>query len=352
MANIMKAMKCEMCDSNDIVKEGDLYVCQNCGTKYEPEAAKKLLVEVDDTSKLANLRTLARRAREENNDENGLKYYEKILELDPNDWEAYFYSAYYKAAGTTIARIAYSMNNLASALDTTFSLAPKEADAELLSASLEVSSLAMKAYGAVLKSYKEFLDIGFDALRNHASEIQANMTSCANLLLTSANNIEKRFDLVSDANAKQAAITQWKRALLFFDSSNKLLSIDSGLSSLDTSGIVEKINEYEPGFSQARAAQVASQTSSFGGCYIATCVYGTYDCPQVWTLRRFRDYSLAETRRGRAFIKAYYAVSPILVKWFGDTDWFKRMWRGSLNRLVAKCKAKGFADTPYEDRNW
>lgn len=27
------------------------------------------------------------------------------------------------------------------------------------------------------------------------------------------------------------------------------------------------------------------------GCYVATCVYGSYDCPEVWTLRRFRDYS-------------------------------------------------------------
>ena len=31
------------------------------------------------------------------------------------------------------------------------------------------------------------------------------------------------------------------------------------------------------------------------GCYVATCVYGSYDCPQVWTLRRFRDNTLAET---------------------------------------------------------
>lgn len=22
-----------------------------------------------------------------------------------------------------------------------------------------------------------------------------------------------------------------------------------------------------------------------GGCYVATCVYGSYDCPEVWTLR-------------------------------------------------------------------
>ena len=46
------------------------------------------------------------------------------------------------------------------------------------------------------------------------------------------------------------------------------------------------------------------------GCYVATAVYGSYDCPQVWTLRRYRDYTLAETWYGRAFIRTYYAISP------------------------------------------
>ena len=32
-----------------------------------------------------------------------------------------------------------------------------------------------------------------------------------------------------------------------------------------------------------------------GGCYVATAVYGSYDCPEVWTLRRYRDYTLAAT---------------------------------------------------------
>ncbi len=89
-----------------------------------------------------------------------------------------------------------------------------------------------------------------------------------------------------------------------------------------------------------------------GGCYVATAVYGSYDCPQVWTLRRYRDYDLAETRRGRAFIKTYYAISPTLVKWFGETEWFKKMWRGKLDSLVRKCQKKGYADTPYSDRVW
>ena len=82
---------------------------------------------------------------------------------------------------------------------------------------------------------------------------------------------------------------------------------------------------------------------------MATCVYGSYDCPEVWTLRRFRDNELAQKRLGRAFIKAYYAVSPTIVKWFGNTNLFKSFWRKRLNRMVSKLQAKGFECTPYDD---
>lgn len=89
-----------------------------------------------------------------------------------------------------------------------------------------------------------------------------------------------------------------------------------------------------------------------GGCYVATAVYGSYDCPEVWTLRRYRDYELAETWHGRLFIKAYYAISPTIVKWFGDTAWFKKMWKGKLDRMVSNLQQKGFENTHYEDRKW
>lgn len=89
-----------------------------------------------------------------------------------------------------------------------------------------------------------------------------------------------------------------------------------------------------------------------GGCYVATCVYGSYDCPQVWTLRRFRDNTLGSTWYGRAFIKVYYAISPTLVKWFGKTKWFKKMWKGTLDRMVKKLQNSGVESTPYEDKKW
>ena len=88
------------------------------------------------------------------------------------------------------------------------------------------------------------------------------------------------------------------------------------------------------------------------GCYVATCVYGSYDCPEVWTLRRFRDNTLAKNIFGRAFIRIYYATSPSVVKWFGKTNWFKKMWHGVLDKMVRHLNDKGVEDTPYNDMEW
>lgn len=86
------------------------------------------------------------------------------------------------------------------------------------------------------------------------------------------------------------------------------------------------------------------------GCYIATCVYGSYDCPQVWTLRRFRDYTLDETWYGRIFIKCYYAISPTLVKWFGNRKWFRTFWKNRLDTMVSKLNNIGIDNTEYSDK--
>ena len=85
------------------------------------------------------------------------------------------------------------------------------------------------------------------------------------------------------------------------------------------------------------------------GCYIATAVYGSYDCPQVWALRRYRDQSLNMTLFGRMLIRSYYAVSPALVRWFGGTKWIYRILRLLLNRLIEELRSHGYADTPYSD---
>ncbi len=85
------------------------------------------------------------------------------------------------------------------------------------------------------------------------------------------------------------------------------------------------------------------------GCYVATCVYGSYDCPEVWVLRRFRDNVLDHSLFGKAFIKLYYLFSPIIVSVFGKSSFFKRFWRKKLDAFVKKLKKAGFSEKPYQD---
>ena len=103
---------------------------------------------------------------------------------------------------------------------------------------------------------------------------------------------------------------------------------------------------------EAQGTTNSANSESGGGCYVATAVYGSYDCPQVWTLRRFRDNTLAETWYGRTFIRVYYAISPTLVKWFGKAAWFKNLWKPTLDHMVEKLNESGVEDTPYDDRVW
>ena len=125
---------------------------------------------------------------------------------------------------------------------------------------------------------------------------------------------------------------------------NELRDTYNQIQNLDPSFDVPMLPSTQP--------MLAQQSSSGGGCYVATCVYGSYDCPQVWTLRRFRDNTLASTWYGRLFIRTYYAVSPTLVKWFGNAGWFRTFWKGKLDRMVARLSEEGVENTPYEDKVW
>ena len=87
-----------------------------------------------------------------------------------------------------------------------------------------------------------------------------------------------------------------------------------------------------------------------GGCYIATAIYGSYDCPEVWTLRRYRDYVLDSTWYGRLFIRIYYAISPTLVKWFGAKVWFRNLFYSPLSKWVKELNRHGFENSPYKDK--
>ena len=109
---------------------------------------------------------------------------------------------------------------------------------------------------------------------------------------------------------------------------------------------------YDEGYETARRNSRRSSTSgsSSDGCYIATAVYGSYDCPEVWTLRRFRDEVLRASVLGRLFIRGYYAVSPGLARHLGSKQLFQKPVKMALDSFVSHLRKAGFRDTPYHGR--
>lgn len=103
----MKQLVCEMCGSTELVKQGGVFVCQNCGTSYSVEEAKKMMVEgtvdvqgtvkVDNSDFIERYLRNARRAKEKTDWEEVEKYYNLVEQNDPENIEAIFYSSYGKA---------------------------------------------------------------------------------------------------------------------------------------------------------------------------------------------------------------------------------------------------------------
>lgn len=349
----MKALTCEMCGSTNLIKKDGVFVCQSCGTQYSVEEAKKMMVEgtvdvkgtvkVDTSDELKNLYEIARRAKDSDNYENAAKYYDMILVKDPQSWEANFYLVYSQAMCCKIAEIANAAQKVHNTYPCIISLIKenvKEEDCMSVVQEItdKVTGLSSMLSEVTIKTFKE---IDGTVQSQFSAEYMNHAFCAANISLLWGDNLyeldkEKYHDNI---------IVVWKNGVDQLGLAlKKCLDVKSSIVLEDV------VKQYENKISQMDTSYVAKNYKA--GCYIATAVYGSYDCPQVWTLRRYRDYTLAETRFGRAFIKAYYATSPTMVKWFGETSWFKSIGRKFLDKKVKKLNDNGVADTRYCDKQW
>lgn len=274
-------------------------------------------------SHIDNLFILARRARSNGDDSAAIRYYEQILVEDPNNWEAVFYSGYCNSASCVIRDIGPAAGQLKNTFVTAFNLVieqdPPNRDEILYQMCDECNALLERLATAAYNHY-----MSYSTVNGANAEYRSRVLECGNACC----GIGDCFYRIND---KRVSTICYKRAVVCWKGQFNLNEV-----------ALSRIREYEPDY----------QPPATGGCYVATAVYGSYDCPQVWTLRRFRDDTLGETWYGRAFIKLYYAISPTLVKWFGNTEWFKRMWRGTLDRMVRDLQEKGVESTPYDDKIW
>lgn len=358
----MKVLQCEMCGSQDLVKDGGVFVCQACGAKYTEDV--KGSVKVDTSDELKNLYEIARRAKDSDNCENGAKYYDMILTKDPNSWEANFYSAYFKALSCTIEQ-SDAIESLMNSLPSIFELIKENtSDDEQKNVFKEIQQKSSALIHSLSRTAQlKMLSYNTSIRQNYLPDFSRLLVRLQFLSLDIADILD------DDYNGKfqELSVEGWKDAIsikLIFpkymntqDNELRKKIIKDYQEKIDD--IAAKILKYDSnyvtpqvivGFSQTNDSTKSTADSTSNGCYVATAVYGSYDCPEVWTLRRFRDFTLDETWYGRLFIKIYYATSPTFVKHFGNVRFFKLHGKRWLDKWVTKLNQMGVENTPYKDK--
>ena len=249
----MKELVCKMCNSNEIVKQDDLFVCESCGTKYTTEEAEKLSVEVvlknDNAEKIEALLRAAKRAREMSNQEAAAKYYEEILGLDPDRWEAVFYSAYCTAASCKIAQIASAARLVHNALEPTYKLikenVPKE---QQLSAATEVSAAASAIANMLAEAaWNHYYNIDNSISYKYKGEMQERTSWAALVAVDSGLYIDRIFG----ADCSAATVVSLTVGL-------RLSDIYGGIKTECVNNIINLLEKYSPEVIEKRKQRQAN----------------------------------------------------------------------------------------------
>jgi len=337
----MRKIICELCGSNQLIKKEGVYVCEFCRTKYSPEEAKKMMIDgivevsgtvkMDSSDKLNNLYQIARRSKNDNNAENAAKYYDMILIEDPTSWEATFYVVYFKAMGCKIAHIQSAAISVNNCLDSVLGLIKDtitnevEQEAAVNEVAIRVADISNMLSSAAKNHYE---NIDYQIQGNYNQEYVNNVFASINTLYSFGNLLESLFE--DKKYACDLAIIAWKAGIDWHNELMKLF-VDKEANKNQIMIYVDKIKKYDTSYQ-------SPNISTSSGCYIATAIYGSYNCPQVLILRNYRDMFLSRTWYGRVFISLYYAVSPKVVRLFGKMKWFNTIFKIMLDKIIEKLK--------------
>lgn len=235
----MKKLTCEMCNSTDVVKQDGFFVCQSCGTKYTVEEAKKMMVEgkvdvsgstvkIDTSDELKKLYDLAHRAKADGNSENAQKYYEQIITMDPDSWEANFYTVYYQAMNCTIAGIELAANRVTNCQRTVLNLIKTQYSNEIsssfaLNETIKILNDLVKISGIMYSSAIKFYnDLKSDPEEKFRIETRRRCEAVMNIMYTYGDMVIAVF---GDEFGEKVSALAWQNAVALNNAYNKRFNL-------------------------------------------------------------------------------------------------------------------------------
>jgi DNA-directed RNA polymerase subunit RPC12/RpoP len=331
-------VKCMYCGGDITVKEAI--------QKYHFEISGN--VKLDRQEEIENYKKLGARAFEDGNYDDSLEYYTKVLEIDPDNFDAILYRGLSRAWQSTLLN-----NNLLDANKGAVraleilkekGCSDEEFYEKIDLVSAEIYDVVKAVYEIATRHYAEH-KYGIDSAEEYWSHLLLCAGSLENVIELFSEEMVNKNKLYIDSkiNYQKQLIkiyVELCKGKEYIDI-NSNVTLNANMNQQGRANLVGKydivVNEIQSNDPNYTPPVIARNQ---GGCYIATAVYNDYDAPEVIILRSFRDNILDKHYLGRLFIRCYYTISPPLAIRLKNSKYINRGMKVILDRFVEKLKSR------------
>jgi DNA-directed RNA polymerase subunit RPC12/RpoP len=354
----MVSVNCTSCGGKiqlDNQKESGF--CLHCGAKIVfREAIQK--VEFVNGPNIDNLMKIAKTAFEDGSNAEAVDYFNKVLEIDADNWEAIYYKGLAKAWKSTLGDICLSdaTRGATRALELYITRNnPTQSETyEIRNLfAVEIHKVIVALFNLSVKHYNEFWE-----LENSADEYWERVGHCS-LALAYCTSLISDDMVKSSEQIKNNKVAFLKHQVTYMVEKCKWLrykgdSVWNGSRYVDNyinTWVLDSVRQAAVAQYDECVAEIQKNDLNYqppviartgytksGGCYIATAVYGSYEAPEVMVLRKFRDEVLTKSLLGRVFIKTYYVLSPPVANWLKSAKRTNKIVKVLLDNLVNKLQ--------------
>lgn len=192
----------QLCDQNGKCVSGikaldahGKYVCSQCGAELEQEQLKALIVAAAQEYTLtAQLGQRARNAKQSGDYESASAYYQQMLAVDPNSWEAAFYSVCCNSWGCGVGGIDNACTAVKLCLEGVFD------KLEMLSGTQKKTAVKLVVSDAGLFAVEKFdaavrhhASLNASVMNQHNNELKNQLISALNVMIVCSSLVMERF---------------------------------------------------------------------------------------------------------------------------------------------------------------
>lgn len=305
MEMIFKEARCPNCGGELQLPEDKATVkCMYCGGDIIVQEAIRTAAE----SSVPNWLILAKAAIDGRNYQEAFNYYTKVLEVDPQNYEAWFGKG--EAAGWLSTLADVRLSEMLTDIENAIKNAPEEIKENLINRSADcINSITIAYYQLMREHLLKFVALE-NTWENHGEQckIILHFLEYAHILSPKDRRIMENIILICVDLIKGVKYDDPYHSDVWGNPHRSMRAFISERweenLKLTINQFVNKIQEIDSSYQPPQIIKNKKE------CFVATVTMGDVNHPIVALLREFRDAWLLKRYTGRIFVRYYYILGP------------------------------------------